>query len=129
MKITLNRFLIFVTFVLVMGLVLQQCWQRRSDAEKWLYLFDEPARDYAGRVLGPDRGTGLAPPEPLSDMEVQVHEREGYVVFTSTMFSGDDGPALYMAFAPEGRPPRPEDRPGQDWVGVRDAWYQLRPAP
>lgn len=129
MKITLNRFLIFLALILMVGLLMQQCWQRRSDAEKWLYLFDEPARDYAGRVLGPDRGTGLAPPEPLSGMEVQVHEGEGYVVFSSAMFSGDGGPVLDMAFAPGGPPPRPANNPGLDWVRVRGAWYQLRPAP
>lgn len=129
MKITLNRFLIFLVLIVLIGLALQQCWQRRPDAEKWLYLFDEPARAYAGRVLGPDRGTGLEPPEPLSDMEVRIHEREGYVVFTSTMFSGDNGPPLHMAFAPDGRPPAPDDMPGLDWVRVRDGWYQLRPAP
>lgn len=128
MKITLNRFLIFLSVILLIGLGMQQCWQRRPDAEKWLYLFDEPARDYAGRVLGPDRGTGLEPPEPLSDMEVTVHEREGYVVFVSNMFPTDGGPGLHMAFSPSGPPPAPEDMPGLDWVRVRDGWYQLRPA-
>lgn len=129
MKITLNRFLIFVTLILLIGVMMQQCWQRRPDAEKWLYMFDEPARDYAARVLGPDRGTGLAPPEVLSDMEVQVHEREGYVVFTSNMFARDGGSVLHMAFAPQGRPAVPEDAAGMGWARVRDGWYQLRPAP
>jgi hypothetical protein len=129
MKITLNRFLIFVSVILLAGLSLQQCWQRKPDAEKWLYLFDEPARDYAGRVLGPDRGTGLELPEALSDMTVRVNEQEGYVVFSSTMFSGEDGKPMDMAFAVGGPPPRPEDRPGFDWVHVRESWYLLRPAP
>lgn len=129
MKITLNRFLMFLSLVLLVGLMLQQCWQRKADAEKWLYLFDEPARSYAGRVLGPDRGTGLAPPESLSDMEVRIHEREGYVMFSSTMFAGEDGPALHMAFAPEKTPPAPPDKPGFSWTRVRDGWYQLRPVP
>lgn len=126
MKITLNRFLIFLTLVLVGLLTLQQCWQRKSDAEKWLYLFDEPARVYAGRVLGPDRGTGLNPPEALSDMVVNVYDEQGYVVFTSDMFASGGGPVLSMAFAPPGPPPAPRER---DWVHVRDSWYQLRPAP
>lgn len=129
MKITLNRFLAFLTLVLVAGLVLQQCWQRKADAEKWLYLFDDPARAYAGRVLGPDRGSGLEPPESLSDIEVAVHGREGYVVFSSDMFVAGGRPVLHMAFAPGGAPSAPADKPGSGWVHVRDAWYQLRPAP
>jgi len=129
MKITLNRFLIFLTLVLLAGLVLQQCWQRRSGAEKWLYLFEEPARDYAGRVLGPERATGLAPPETLSGMSVEVNQAQRYVLFSSDTFTTGDGMMLHMAFAPEGPPPGPEDRPGHDWVRVRDAWYQLRPVP
>lgn len=129
MKITLNRFLMFLSIVLVAGLALQQCWQRKADAEKWLYLFDDPAREYAARVLGPDRGTGLPPPEPLSDMEVRIHEDDGYVAFSSAMFSRSDKPSLHMAFAPQGPPPDPGDRPGFGWVPVRDGWYQLQPVP
>jgi len=129
MKITLNRFLIFLTLVLLVALMLQQCWQRKSDAEKWLYLFDQPAREYAGRVLGPDRGTGLRPPEALSEMAVDVHAAEGYVVFASDMFSADGEPPLRMAFSPHGLPPAPDDAPAMGWAPVRDAWYRLRPAP
>jgi len=128
LKITRNRFLLFLTLILAAYLSLQQCWQRKPDAEKWLYLFDEPARVYAGRVLGPERGTGLQPSEPLSDMEVRVHEREGFVVFSSDMFTGRGGPVLHMAFSPDGPPQAPDDHPGFAWVRVRDAWYQLRPA-
>lgn len=129
MKITLNRFLAFLTVVLLVAVALQQCWQRKSDAEKWLYLFEEPARQYAGRVLGPERDTGAQPPEPLAQTKVEVHEKEGYVVFSSAMFSGDGGPLLHMAFATEGRPPAPADKPGWAWVRVRDGWYQLLPKP
>lgn len=129
MKITLNRVLIFLSLVLGAGLMLQQCWQGRSDAEKWLYLFDDQARVYAGRVLGPDRGTGLAPPEALAGMTVRVHEEEGYVEFSSTMFAGDGGPSLDLAFAPAGAPPGPANRPGFTWVRVRDGWYRLQPVP
>ncbi|MBS1270157.1 MAG: hypothetical protein MAG794_01112 [Gammaproteobacteria bacterium] len=129
MKITLNRFMLFVTAVLLVGLTLQQCWQRKPEAEKWLYLFEEPARVYAGRVLGPDRGTGLLPPEALSDMEVHVYARKGYVEFASTMFSPAGEPSLRMAFAPDSSPPDPVDQPGFAWTSVHDGWYQLRPAP
>ena len=129
MKITLNRILIFLTIVLAAGLMMQQCWQRKSDAEKWLYLFEDPARDYAGRVLGPDRGTGLLPPEPLKETIVDVHEQEGYVVYSTAMFSETGVPTLHLAFSPEGPPPIPEDKPGSTWIPVRDAWYRLRPAP
>lgn len=129
MKITLNRVLIFLSIVLLAGLMMQQCWQRRSDAEKWLYLFEEPAREYAGRVLGPDRGTGLPPPESLSDMAVDVRAEEGYVVYSSDMFTGAGKPMLHMAFATAGPPPDPPDQPGSGWVRVRDSWYWLRPAP
>lgn len=129
MKITLNRVLLFLTLVLLAGLVLQQCWQRRTEAQKWLYLFEEPARDYAGRVLGPERGTGLEPPDSLSEMSVSVDHADRYVLFSSDMFSPDDGAMLHMAFAPDGPPPAPEDSPGHHWVRVRDGWYQLRPAP
>ena len=128
MKITLNRVLIFLSLVVFVGLMLQQCWQRKPDAEKWLYLFDEPALEYAGRVLGPDRGTGLPPPEPLSDMDVKVHAEEGYVVFSSSMFSATGDAVLHMAFSPAGPPPGPEDR-AFGWIRVGDGWYQLRPAP
>ncbi|MGA8261051.1 MAG: hypothetical protein WB783_12625 [Arenicellales bacterium] len=129
LKITLNRFAIFVTLVLLAGVVLQQCWQRKSDAQKWLYLFDKPARDYAGRVLGADRDTHPPLPEPMKKMVVEVHEKEGYVVFSSAMFSKDGEPSLHMAFATNGRPPDPRDEPGFGWVRVRDSWYELRRAP
>lgn len=129
MKITLNRALMFLTIMLVAAVLMQQCWQRKPDAEKWLYLFEDPAREYAGRVLGPDRGTGLLPPEPLKETQVDVHEQEGYVVFSSAMFSETREPTLHLAFSPEGPPPAPKDKLGVAWVSVRDAWYQLRPAP
>lgn len=128
MKITLNRFLIFLSIVLLAGLMMQQCWQRKSDAEKWLYIFEEPAREYAGRVLGPDRGTGLPPPESLADTEVTVRADEGYVVYLSDMFAGAGRPELRMAFSPGGAPPVPAGHPG-GWARVRDSWYWLRPAP
>lgn len=128
MKITLNRFLIFLSIILLAGLAMQQCWQRKSDAEKWLYLFEQPAREYAGRVLGPDRGTGLPPPESLSDMDVDVHPEDGYVVYSSDMFKSTGKPVLHMAFALGGPPPVPEDHPGT-WARVQDTWYWLRPAP
>lgn len=128
-KITLTRFLVFLSVILMVALTLQQCWQRKSDAEKWLYLFERPAREYAGRVLGPDRDTGLQPPEPLKQMMVEVHGKEGYVVFTSAMFSANGRPLLHMAFATDGPPPDPGDKPDLHWVPVRDSWYQLRAAP
>jgi hypothetical protein len=128
MKITLNRFLVFISIVLVAALAMQQCWQRKSEAEKWLYIFGEPAREYAGRVLGPDRGRGLPPPESLSEMSIDVHAQEEYVVYSSDMFAVADRPELHMAFSPGGPPPVPADRPGR-WTRVRDSWYWLRPAP
>jgi len=127
LRITLHRFLLFIAFVALIAVSLQQCWQRKSDAEKWLYLFEEPARDYAGRVLGPDRGTGLAPPEALSAMLVDIDAARGYVVFASDMFAEDGVFSLRMAFSPGGPPPDPEDKPAMGWQRVRDAWYQLRP--
>jgi len=129
LKITLNRFLIFVTIVLFAALALQQYWQRKSDAEKWLYLFDRPAREYADRVLGPDRGTNPPMPEPLKQMVVEVHEKEGYVVFSSAMFSADGKPLLRMAFATDGPPTDPKGETGKRWVPVGDSWYQLQDAP
>lgn len=129
MKITLGRFLVFLALVAMIALGLQQCWQSKSNAEKWLYLFEEAAREHAGRVLGPDRGTGLQPPEALSEMQVDVHAPEGYVVFSSAMFSQTGDYSLHLAFSPEGPPPSPADKPALRWVPVRDAWYQLRPAP
>jgi len=125
MRITLNRLLVFLSIVLAAGLTMHQCWQRKSDAEKWLYLFEQPAREYAGRVLGPDRGTGLQPPEALSDMAVDVHAEAGYVVYTSEMFTGAGKPALHMAFVPGGSPPNHYG----EWVFVRDGWYRLQSAP
>jgi len=129
MKITLGRFLVFVALVAMIALGLQQCWQSKSDAEKWLYMFEEPAREYAGRVLGPDRGTGLPPPEALSEMEIEVNAPDGYVVFSSAMFSKTGDYTLRLAFSPQGPPPDPVDEPALGWVPVRDGWYQLRAAP
>lgn len=129
MKITLGRFLVFLALVATVALGLQQCWQRKSDAEKWLYLFEEPAREYAARVLGPDRGRDLPPPEGLSEMEVEVNAPAGYVVFSSAMFSETGDSSLHLAFSPQGAPPDPDDKPALGWTPVRDAWYQLRPVP
>ena len=53
MKMTVNRMLIFLSFMVMIGLIMQQCWQSKSASEKWLYFFGESARDYAGHVLGP----------------------------------------------------------------------------
>jgi hypothetical protein len=62
-------------------------------------------------------------------MMVEVHEQEGYVVFSSAMFSKDGKPSLHMAFATKRRPPDPKDKPGFGWVRIRDNWYQLRRVP
>ena len=68
MKMTGKRVLFVLTFILMFGLVLQQCWQSRSPADKWLYFFGDAGRDYAGVALGADRGIQVAtdgPVEPL----------------------------------------------------------------
>ena len=66
LRMTANRLALFVSLILVMGVLLQQCWQRFSPAEKWLYFFEDPARHYAGQVLGPGRGSAVAIPESLA---------------------------------------------------------------
>ena len=53
MQMSLKRVLVFLSFMLMVGLMLQQCWQSRSPGEKWLYILGDPARDYAGLVLEP----------------------------------------------------------------------------
>jgi hypothetical protein len=120
MTFTMNarRLLIFISIVVVIGLALQQLWARKAPTEKWLYLNDYPARQYANKVLGPARGTDVPLPEELSSHTVEVHDK--YVVFTTTRLS----PPLTMAFAPVEKPP-PPDRVS-DWAMLGDGWYVLK---
>jgi len=115
--INARRLLIFVSIILLIGLVLQQYWASKSPEEKWLYIFQYPARDYASKVLGPARGSHVPLPEELSGNVVEV--RESYVVFAPKQ-----SPQLKMAFAPIGKPPAPDS--AQDWFPLEDGWYVLR---
>jgi len=116
---TLKRVLIFLSVVLLAGLVLHQCWQGKSQAERWFFYFERMARDYAGRVLGPERGTSVPVPKELAGNVVEVHEH--YVTF-----SPKQDPGLVLAFAPEGKPPVSRD--GRDWTALGNGWYQQQPA-
>jgi len=115
--INARRLLIFVSIILLIGLLLQQYWASKSPEEKWLYIFQYPARDYASKVLGSARGTHVPLPEELSGNEVEIQER--YVVFAPKQT-----PQLKLAFAPTGKPPAPGN--AQDWFPLEDGWYVLR---
>jgi hypothetical protein len=117
LRISSKRLILFFSFLLLVVIMLQQCWQRYSPAEKWLYFFEEPARIYAGQVLGPDRGTEVKVPEALANTNIEV--RDDHVVFTPR-----NDPPVSLAFAPAGRPP---DHGGMAWSSLRDGWYVLGP--
>ena len=116
MKMTLKRVLIFLSLVLMAGLMLQQCWQSRTASEKWLYFFEGAARDFAGEVLGPGRGTDVPIPEELSNNYIEVYE--GFVTF-----SPRQDPTLVMAFSPGGEPA--EENTTRSWASIGDGWYVL----
>lgn len=107
------RVMFFLSFVLMMGLLLQQCWQSKTASEKWLYFFGEPARDYAGAVLASGDETVTPVPDELSGSEIKIFD-------TFIMFSPKQDPTLILAFSPSG-PPTGED--GASWTGVGDGWY------
>ena len=113
MKMTAVRVLFFFSFVLLVGLLLQQCWQSKTDGEKWLYFFGESAREYADNVLGPGRSTDVLVPEELSGSSIEVFE-------TFVTFSPKQDPGLVLAFSPGG-PPTAD--PVDPWVDIGDGWY------
>jgi hypothetical protein len=115
LRITNKRFILFATFMLFVVVMLQQCWQNYSPAEKWLYFFEEPARIYAGQVLGPGRGMEVQVPEALAKTDIEV--LDNHVVFKPR-----NDPPVTLAFAPSGKPP---DRDGVGWAPLRDGWWVL----
>ena len=117
MKMTGKRVLFVLTFILVIGLMLQQCWQSRSPAEKWLYFFKDAGRDYAGLALGAGRGMNVPVPDALSGSNVVAHD--GHVTF-----SPRQDPGLLLSFSPGGPPPA-EDAQDRKWRPVGDGWYVL----
>jgi len=118
MKMTGKRVLFALTFMVMIGLMLQQCWQSKSPGEKWLYFFSDAARDYAGDALGPRRGTDVPVPEALDGSNVVV--KEHYVTF-----SPKQDPDLTLAFSPAGPPPQ-EDLRGRSWKPLGEGWYVLK---
>ena len=119
MKMTPARVLFFVSFVLMVGLLLQQCWQSKTASEKWLYFFGESAREYAGLVLGPGHGTEVPIPEDLSGSSIEIFD--GFVTF-----SPKQDPALTLAFSPSGPPVAEVD---DAWTTIGDGWYMRTSAP
>lgn len=118
MKLTTKRVLFFLLFIFMIGLMMNQYWQSKPASEKWLYLFGAQARDYAGNVLGPGRGTNVPVPEELSGSEV--------IVFDSFVtFSTRQGPGLTLAFSPVGVPAG-EESGGRSWSALGDGWYLLK---
>lgn len=116
MKMTVKRALVFLSFVFMAGLMLQQCWQSKSASEKWLYFFGDVARDYAGNVLGPGRGTDIPVPDELSGATIEVYEN-------FVMFSPKQDVRLVLAFLPEGEPVN--DDATKSWSPLGDGWYVL----
>ena len=117
MKMTGKRVLIVLTFILMFGLMLQQCWQSKSPGEKWLYFFGKPAREYAGIVLGPGRGANVPVPENLGATIIVTHEDH-------LIFSPRQDPDLLFAFSPGGPPPADELQ-NRSWKSMGDSWYVL----
>jgi len=117
MKMTGKRVLFVLTFILMFGLVLQQCWQSRSPSEKWLYFFGDAGRDYAGVALGAGRGTSVPVPDALSGSNVVVHENH-------VTYSPRQDPGLVLSFSPVG-PPSVDEIQGRRWRPLGDGWYVL----
>ncbi len=119
-----NRLLIFITVLLVVFFALQNCWQGKPLSEKWLYMNEGAARDYAGQVLGPGRGAKVPIPGSLSQTLVTTYD-------TYVTFSPKDNPRLVLAFSPDVEPPQPRDPAlaGRHWLPLRDSWYLLKAAP
>lgn len=113
MRMTVKRVLLFLSFVVMVGLGLQQCWQSKTASEKWLYFFGESARDYAGTVLGPGRGTQVPVPDELSGSQVEIYD-------SFVTFSPKQDPSLVLAFSPSA-PPAGEG--GDTWSHIGDSWY------
>ena len=112
-----KRVLFVLTFIVMIGLMLQQCWQSKNPAEKWLYFFGDAGRDYAGLALGAGRGTSVPIPDALSGSNVVVHD--DYVTF-----SPRQDPGLLLSFSPGGPPPA-EGIQDRRWSPVGDGWYVL----
>jgi hypothetical protein len=117
MKMTATRVLFVLSFILMIGLMLQQCWQSKTPSEKWLYFFGDAARDFAGNALGPGRGSDLPVPEALGGTQVVVHENH-------VTFSPNQAPDLVLAFSPSGPPP-PDESPDRVWKPLGDGWFAL----
>lgn len=111
-----RRLLVFVSIVVMIGLLVQQYWAAKPPAEKWMYFFKYEAEQYANKVLGPARGTHVPVPEQLSGNEVEIQQQ--YVVY-----SPKQSPGLVLAFAPTGKPP---PREGNDWQSLGGTWYILQ---
>lgn len=107
------RVLFFLSFVLMAGLLLQQCWQSRTASEKWLYFFGEQARGYADNVLGPGRGTDIPVPDELSGSDIKIFD-------SFVTFSPKQDASLILAFSPGG-PPAGEVV--GSWFAIGDGWY------
>lgn len=119
-----NRLLIFITVLVAIFLTLQNCWQSKLPSERWLYMNEAPARDYAGQVLGPGRGAEVPIPEALTNSEITTYD-------TYVTFSPKKNPKLLLAFSPDTKPPAPDDPAlkGKDWLALGDSWYQLVAVP
>ena len=115
-----NRLLIFVTVLVAIFLALHNCWQSKPPSEKWLYMNEAAARDYAGQVLGPGRGAKVPIPESLTHTVIKTYD-------TYVTFSPNNNPRLMLAFSPDAKPPAPIDPAsvGKDWLPLGDSWYQL----
>lgn len=123
-QMTSHRMLIFFSVLIVAFVTLQQCWQRKSPSEKWLYVNEHAARDYAGQVLGPGRSARVPMPERLAGSIVTIHD-------SFVTFSPKQDPDLVLAFSPDAEPPVPVAMitSGEHWAPLRDGWYVLRHAP
>ncbi len=119
-----NRLLIFVTVLVVIFFTLHNCWQSKPPSEKWLYMNEGAARDYAGQVLGPGRGAKVPIPESLAHSVINTYD-------TYVTFAPKSDLQLVLAFSPNAKPPVPKDpaSAGKDWLPLRDSWYQLKVIP
>ncbi len=120
MRMSISRLVIFAAVVVAAFFVLKQCWEAYPPEEKWLYMYEDDAREYAGRVLGPQRGRTVPLPDSLAGNIVTIGE--DYVVF-----SPRQNPDLVLAFAPRGRPPDDAGHGKGRWLVLRDGWYLFAP--